>query len=202
MALQFIIPRRPATNLPFLFPSCAELQPLFCKRHQSSYRRTKKRLRVKPDASFAPSSNQTHDHIIYNPPSSAPSVYHTPTKFLPPNDLRRKLRTDSQLEVVKEATSLPLMFKSASETSKILGEAEIEDMRRLRAKDPMTWSRGKLAKRFGCSPLFVGMVCEASPEKKLVQKQILDAIKSRWGNKRSIAREDRELRRELWAQDK
>ncbi|KAK3063744.1 hypothetical protein LTS18_013111 [Coniosporium uncinatum] len=33
----------------------------------------------------------THDHIVFNPPSSAPNVYHTPAKFLPKSDVRRQL---------------------------------------------------------------------------------------------------------------
>lgn len=64
-----------------------------CKRQESSYRRTRKALRIKPDPSFLPSKTATQDHIIFNPPSSAPNVYHTPLKFLPPTDPRRKLHT-------------------------------------------------------------------------------------------------------------
>jgi hypothetical protein len=30
-------------------------------------------------------------HIVFNPPPSAPNVYHTPLKFLPQDDIRRKL---------------------------------------------------------------------------------------------------------------
>jgi hypothetical protein len=30
-------------------------------------------------------------HIIFNPPPASPNVYHTPLKFLPLNDIRRKL---------------------------------------------------------------------------------------------------------------
>lgn len=49
-----------------------------------------KSLRLPPAASFARASSK-HDHIIFNPPSSAPNVYHTPPKFLPASDPRRKL---------------------------------------------------------------------------------------------------------------
>lgn len=65
----------------------------------------------------------------------------------------------------------------------------------------MTWSRNKLAKKFNCNPVFVSTVCEASPEKKALQRQVLEAVKSRWGKKRSIAREDREIRKQTWAKD-
>lgn len=201
MASPIVLPKRPILTLPFLLPFCSESTVLIAQRNQSTYRRLKQRLRVKPDASFG-SSPQESDHIIYNPPSSAPSVYRTPTKFLPPNDVRRKLRADSDPDISNSTNELPRVFKAASASKHYLTAKDIEEMRQLRLKDPMTWSRGKLAKRFNCNPLFVGMVCEASPEKKAVQKQVLEAVKSRWGIKRTMAREDRELRKEVWARDR
>lgn len=74
-------------------------------------------------------------------------------------------------------------------------------MRSLRAKDPVSWSRQSLAKHFGCNPMFVAQVCEASLEKKDMQLKLLEAVKSTWGKKRTIAREERSLRKELWAKD-
>ncbi|KAH7053105.1 mitochondrial ribosomal protein subunit L20-domain-containing protein [Macrophomina phaseolina] len=62
------------------------------RRHESTTRRQLNRLRSVPTApSFTPSSGHTTDHIVFNPPSSAPSVYHTPLKFLPAGDRRREL---------------------------------------------------------------------------------------------------------------
>lgn len=200
MATPTAIPRRPFLTLPFLLPSGFEYASLCLRRNQSSYRRTKQRLRVKPDASFGPSQNQVQDHIIYNPPSSAPSVYHTPTKFLPSGDIRRRLRAQSPASEQKDEP-LPPVFKSSPEKKYHLTVKEIQEIRKLRLEDPMTWSRWKLARRFGCSPLFVAMVCEASPQKKEIQKQVLEAVKSRWGAKRRMAREDRELRKETWGRD-
>lgn len=84
---------------------------------------------------------------------------------------------------------------------KILTGEEVAEIRNLRFSDPINWSQAKLAKKFGCSPIFVGQICEASPEKKELQKNLLAAIKSSWGLKRTIAREDRELRREKWFKD-
>jgi Mitochondrial ribosomal protein subunit L20 len=169
------------------------------RRNQSSYRRSKQRLRIKPDASFGP-PDQPHDHIIYNPPSSSPSVYDTPTKFLPADDLRRILRAQSGSDSA-ESPKLPLVFKDMQEKKYHLTQADIEEIRRLRLSDPITWSRWRLAKRFDCSPLFIAMVCEASPQKKEIQKQVLEAVRSRWGAKRRLAREDRQLRKERWGTD-
>ncbi|KAF4541135.1 60s ribosomal protein [Lasiodiplodia theobromae] len=62
------------------------------RRHESTTRRQLNRLRSVPAApSAVPSASHTADHIVFNPPSSAPSVYHTPLKFLPAHDRRREL---------------------------------------------------------------------------------------------------------------
>ncbi|KAI5288279.1 hypothetical protein KEM54_005339 [Ascosphaera aggregata] len=167
--------------------------------YQSSYRRTKQRLRVKPDASFIPSLSEKFDHVIYSPAPSAPSVYHTPTKFLPPNDIRRRLRSAREEKTIN-AQQLPVVQKIKVKP-KILTADEIAQIKTLRFSDPIYWSQAKLAKKFGCSPIFVGQICEASPEKKELQKNLLEAIKSSWGIKRTLAREDRELRRERWMKD-
>ncbi|PLN77978.1 mitochondrial ribosomal protein subunit L20-domain-containing protein [Aspergillus taichungensis] len=198
MAACIVCPKRPLLALPFLLPSC-EPVALELRRNQSSYRRTKQRLRVKPDASFG-ASNQSRDHIIYNPPPTAPSVYQTPTKFLPPDDARRALRTDAS-SGSENLDSFAPIYKSSPEKTYHLSPSDIEEIRKLRLTDPMSWSRWKLAKRFGCSPMFIAMVCEAAPEKKEMQKQVLEAIQSRWGAKRRMAREDRQLRRETWGRD-
>lgn len=77
----------------------------------------------------------------------------------------------------------------------------MEEIRKLRREDPDVWTRDKLAKKFDCSNLFVGIVCEASPERKEAQKQILEAVKLKWGRRRRVAREDRAKRREIWGRD-
>ncbi|KAL4959973.1 mitochondrial 54S ribosomal protein mL58 [Aspergillus stella-maris] len=188
--------RRPILSSPFFLPSFENLS-LELRRNQSSYRRTKQRLRIKPDASFGPSVDKSHDHIIYNPPSSSPSVYHTPTKFLPTDDARRTLRPNSP----EDTDKLPAAFKPTNHKKYHLTPSDVKEIRNLRLSDPLTWSRGKLAKRFDCSRMFIAHVCEASPQKKEMQKQVLEAIKSRWGAKRRMAREDRQLRKEAWGRD-
>jgi hypothetical protein len=193
------VPRQSLLNLPFLLP--ASFLSLPARRNQSTYRRTKQRLRVKPDPSFTVPADEWQDHIIYNPPSSAPSPYQTPTKFLPPNDVRRTLQTGSQADESRDVERLPVLFKNVLEKKSYLTAQQVDEIRRLRREDPMTWSRNKLAKRFGCNPTFIKVVCEASPEKKAIQAEVVEAVRSRWGKKRSIAREDRALRKELWARD-
>lgn len=198
MASSIVAPKRPLITLPFLLPSCTKQLAPASQRYQSSYRRTKLHLRVKPDASFG-KSDVKQDHIIYNPPSSAPSVYHTPTKFLPSNDVRRTMRTAT---APIDVNTLPNLRTRENKTPQYnLTPGEIEEIRSLRLSDPMIWSRQRLAKRFNCSPYFVAMVCEASKEKKEIQKQVLEAVQSQWGQKRRMAREDRQLRKESWGRD-
>jgi len=192
--------KRSSLALPFLLPSSNELITITLRRAQSSYRRTKQRLRVKPDAAFGQGSQLRGGEIIHNPPSSAPSVYHTPTKFLPPNDLRRTLRQDISTESSEEQ-ELPTVFRDTLEKKYHLSKADVEEIRRLRLSDPMTWSRWKLARRFQCSPIFIAMVCEVGQQKREIQRQVLQAVQSRWGPKRRMAREDRQLRKEAWGRD-
>lgn len=127
-------------------------------------------------------------------------MYQTPTKFLPADDIRRTLRTDAPVNR-RNTEELPPVFKSTPEKKYHLKPSDIEEIRKLRQNDPMTWSRHKLAKRFDCSPMFIAMVCEASPQKKEIQRQVLEAVQSRWGTKRQMAREDRQLRKESWGRD-
>jgi len=58
-----------------------------------TYRRTVRRLANKESPSFKTHKVQgpSSSHVIFNPPPSAPNVYHTPIKFLPPDDPRRKM---------------------------------------------------------------------------------------------------------------
>ncbi|KAL3486183.1 mitochondrial ribosomal protein subunit L20-domain-containing protein [Aspergillus germanicus] len=199
MAAFVTVSKRPILGLPFLLPSC-EPATLELRRAQSTYRRTKQRLRIKPDASFGSSSDNSQAHIIHNPPSSAPSTYHTPLKFLPPNDVRRTLRNDASSKS-QSPEALPSVFKSAPERKYHLTREDVEEIRKLRSSDPILWSRWKLAKHFNCSPIFIAQACEASPQKKEIQRQVLAAVQSRWGKTRRMAREDRQLRKESWGRD-
>ncbi|KAL1972178.1 hypothetical protein VTN31DRAFT_7397 [Thermomyces dupontii] len=192
-------PLRPVVSLSFLVPSLTELAAPSCRRYQSSYRRTKKRLRVKPDASFGP-SNTAFDSIIYNPPPSAPNVFHTPTKFLPRDDVRRQLRQNLPEESSPE--NYPPMFKHSEADKKYhLTREDVEEIIALRRSDPLKWTTTQLAKKFQCSTDFITNVCQGNPELRAVQSQVLEAVKSRWGPKRRMAREDRQLRKEAWGRD-
>lgn len=189
-------------------------------RHKSTFRRTRKALRVKPDPSFLPSKTEPQDHIIFNPPSSAPNVYHTPLKFLPKGDPRRKFHSaaspqpppsasDTPSPIVEEApqttlasiastrTRLPPPVRPRHEKKYHLAEPEIEEMRRLRAEDPRQWTRIRLAEKFECSQFFVSLCCSA-PGMKAEMEERAEAARAKWGRRKREAREDRVTRRNLW----
>jgi len=74
---------------------------------------------------------------------------------------------------------------------------QVEEMRQLRASDPLKWSVLELSKKFNCTPYFVMMCCKSSPEHREKERQRLEAIKSRWGVIRTKAREERKKRKTL-----
>ncbi|KAH0542336.1 hypothetical protein FGG08_003273 [Glutinoglossum americanum] len=170
------------------------------RRNESSFRRTKQRLRVKPADSFIHSPKSARqDHIIFNPPSSSPSVYHTPSKFIPAGDKRQDFLSAIQRDT--PTSQLPPAIREPYQKQYHLTIDDIDEIRRLRTADPDVWTRAKLAKKFKCSSLFIGIVSEASPERKEEQVKVLEDIKSRWGRKRRTAREDRARRRDSWGRD-
>merc|ERR1711939_1027912 len=112
----------PLTASGRFYKLCAQiLQPSF-RRHQSSYRRARSKLNIKPDASFLPSQTDQHDHIVHNPPPSMPNVYHTPNIFLPDND-RRKIIPDPETSKAQLLLSqqIPAM-KGQQEQQKLVTE--------------------------------------------------------------------------------
>lgn len=187
-------------------------------------------LRVKADSSFAPSKTETQDHIIFNPPSSAPNVYHTPAKFLPPSDPRRAIlqqyetpsatpkeesaaatATTTQPSILASIAAQKLGYSTPAAQSLApvrpqyekkyhLAQDQIDEIRKLRAEDPRKWTRVRLAEKFECSQFFVSLCCSA-PEIKKEQDVELEQIKSKWGRRKTEARQARKVRKQLWGQE-
>ncbi|QIW94866.1 hypothetical protein AMS68_000384 [Peltaster fructicola] len=183
-----------------------------CKRQQSTFRRTRKAFKIKPDPSFAPTKTEARDHIIFNPPSSLPNVYHTPSKFLPPNDPRRAAHAFASTTNLASGTStatqttiavepkrnvrLPKALHVSTKAYNVTPE-QVEEIRKLRTEDPIYWTRVRLAEKFNCSSFFIGL-CAKSKIAGERQAASLEAIKARWGRKRTEAREERAERGKLW----
>jgi hypothetical protein len=196
--------RRPVCELLQSRSQCLLAANIPARRHESTYRRTKKALNVAPDASFLPTGNTQQDHVIFNPPSAAPSVLHTPLKFLPKDDKRRQLFAKAQNSTIAPYSSKlppPVLKQQKGYERYHLTEEDVAEIRRLRQTDPNTWSRLKLARKFNCTSAFVAMCCEAPKEKADAEAAKLAAIKARWGPKRTRAREDREKRLEAVYRD-
>ena len=203
--------------------------PVIQTRGHQTQRRTRKALNIPPAPSFGGpppvatgGSGRSHrprhdslqrgDSIVFNPPSSAPNVYHTPSIFLPRDDPRKNLilRTAansgparySSVTTTTPTTGaegpLPRALRDFTLKKYHLGPKEIEEMRRLRTEDSATWTRAKLAEKFQCSAMFVGTVVRASQEWRQTVRQREEERKKLWGPKRRKARVDRVKRKELW----
>lgn len=164
---------------------------------------------IPPHPSFL-QTDTTADRIIFNPPSSEASVYHTPFKFLPKSDPRRrhnlselfKPQTGTDAEAASgsplDAAKLPVVKKWAWEQKPHHVTAEqVEEIRRLRTEDPVKNSVHKLASKYNCSALFIRMCVQAPEEHKAKVKEEEDKIKSRWGPIRSAARAERKRRLDM-----
>ncbi|KAF4548819.1 putative ribosomal protein subunit L20 [Elsinoe fawcettii] len=195
-------------------------------RTEATARRLRKSLRVKSDPSFTASAEETTDHIIFNPPSSAPNVYHTPPIFLPASDPRRQFHVAAEqaaapkpttaaptTEASEDAlgptrrlalsrlgrttTALPPMMGKPRERKYHLKPEDVEEIRKLRQMDPKQWTVKRLAEFFDCNEFFIRL-CASSPEAKAEEDAKIDSIKGRWGRTKREAREDRQRRKELW----
>ncbi|KAK0626833.1 mitochondrial ribosomal protein subunit L20-domain-containing protein, partial [Immersiella caudata] len=186
-------------------------------RQKSTASRTKRALNIPPHSSFLSSPADTSDptvatgsHIVFNPPSSAPSVYHTPFKFLPKSDPRRRANLTATLfgssttikfnpdgdSATAIAERLPVVRPEGPKTYH-LTEADVAEMRRLRYTDPVTNSVTALATRFKCPKLFVVMCCHSPAQHQKEAAARKEAVKNRWGPRKTAAREDRYRRKQM-----
>ncbi|KAK0720788.1 mitochondrial ribosomal protein subunit L20-domain-containing protein [Lasiosphaeris hirsuta] len=188
-------------------------------RKQSTRSRTRRALNIPPHPSFLDRKPKSGSNtIIFNPPASAPSVFHTPFKFLPKSDPRRRANLPASLF----ASSTTIQFNHTSPPSTpqtddadfianapLLGSdcstpkphhltpADVEEIRRLRTEDPVKNSVAVLSERYKCSKLFI-MMCVSSPrEHRDKIKSALEMVRQRWGPRRAAAREDRKRRWEM-----
>ncbi|KAK2003284.1 hypothetical protein LX36DRAFT_651262 [Colletotrichum falcatum] len=212
---------RPATALATLLRQhTAAAVSAAPRRGHKTFSRTKRSLNIPPHPDFLPAAPAAGDTIIYNPPSAAPSVYHTPFKFLPPSDPRRRanlssLFANSSPAAAAAATSQPTPPSlSSSDATRPLPPAlnvpsrgpkpryhltreDVAEIRRLRAEDPGFWSVTALARKFDCSETFITICTPAPREHKERLERKLESVKSRWGAIRTKAREDRSRRKEM-----
>jgi hypothetical protein len=75
---------------------------------------------------------------------------------------------------------------------------QMEEMRQLRAQDPVFWTRTRLAAKFDCSVMFVAMAAPAPAEHRRSLDQATTEAAEHYGYKRRQIRLNRKRRRELW----
>lgn len=177
---------------------------LVCTRGHKTAARTKRSLILPPHASMTPQAGgaSASDTIIYNPPASAASVYHTPFKFLPKNDPRRTANLAALFATKPAVTEADLpppldVPTRGNAPSYHLTRADALEIQRLRAQDPEKWSIAALAARFKCSKVFITVCTAASKDHKEKLAKQLELVQSRWGPRRRQAREDRTKRKEM-----
>ncbi|KAK4646403.1 hypothetical protein QC761_210150 [Podospora bellae-mahoneyi] len=185
-------------------------------RQKSTRARHKASLNIPPHPSFLSNplaSSQTGSTtLIFNPPSSAPSVFQTPFKFLPKSDPRRRATLAKNLfsssvttnfaSQPVDVSSLPTIFDDRSPATApknhSLTKEDVEEMRRLRLADPIKNSVLNLARQFGCSVMFVMMCVQAGKEHRdKVHVEPHAAARERWGPKKRQAKEERKRRMEM-----
>ncbi|RDL37593.1 Uncharacterized protein BP5553_05026 [Venustampulla echinocandica] len=198
--------RRPVLNLvsgrgQFLLTSTTP-----SRRHESSYRRSKQRLNVKPDSSFLLSNESPQqNHIIFNPPAAAPSVLNTPLKFLPKEDKRAQRLAATQAKLTPKPSRLPPPVKPPQRVPHHhLSDTDIAEIQRLRREEPDKWTSLKLGKKFNCSSMFITIcLSQAGADHgwRDQKKTRLEDIKERWGPRRRMAHEDKLKRMQMALRD-
>ncbi|KAG8722922.1 hypothetical protein FRC08_000022 [Ceratobasidium sp. 394] len=129
--------------------------------------------------------------FIHNPPSSVPTPYSLTTAPASPLLVKRSSET--------QTVPLPPELRPTKPTNgPKLSQAQIEEIKQLRHADPKTNSCQVLARRFGCTPLFVSMVAPLGKEQRQELEKEQKALREKWGERKQLIREIRRKRREFW----
>ncbi|CEJ80727.1 hypothetical protein VHEMI00896 [[Torrubiella] hemipterigena] len=203
---------RPVVQLLAPTRQTTSLSPLITTRGHKTTARTKRSLKIAPHSSFMPDRSTAFPaatSIVYNPPASEASPDHTPFIFLPQNDPRRpaieRMRlkaksTDSHIPGVSETRVLPpsaLAKNRGNAPSYHLTQADVQEMRKLREEDPLTWSINALARRFKCSDNFVRIAAPASASHRAWLQGKSERQQERWGPMKTEARRQRRQRQDM-----
>lgn len=172
-------------------------------RQKATASRTKRALNIPPHPSFlAADAASEQDTIVFNPPAAAPSVYHTPFKFLPRSDPRRRANLASLFEShfgagARSPDGLPVLAEHRVSDRGPITKPEVEEMRALRAEDPQKWTVRALSNKFDMPMGFIMACCQAPREKIEFERRKMELIRQRWGPAKRKAMEERGRRREM-----
>jgi hypothetical protein len=199
--------RRPLAKIVTNTKPCLSAFSTTSRQNEQSYRRAKQRLSIRPNSSFLESDDSPpNNHIIFNPPSAAPSVFNTPLKFLPKEDKRRQLLAATQARLAPTSTRLPPPVQKPKQVPHHhLSEADIKEIQRLKRDEGSVWTNKRLARKFNCSTMFISICVSQSggDDKawKASEKARLNKIKEDWGPRRLMAHEDKLKRMEMALRD-
>lgn len=154
------------------------------------------------------SPNAVHHQIapdltfIHRPPPTAPSPFSLTTAPSSPLLLPSTPSPSYEASTSKTAGLPPPIQKPRKGPETKLSDEQIEDIRRLRAADPVEHTRAKLAKQFGCLPAYIPMIAplsKAEMRKALARRdQEHEANRNRWGERKEMVVAIRKKRRSLW----
>ncbi len=131
--------------------------------------------------------------FIHRPPPSAPSPHSTAAAPASPF-----LRPPSS----PASSTVPPLLRKEPTGHRILSETEIDEVRALRNSDPEKYTTGSLARQFGCSTKFIGLVAPLAKHVKdarLAQRdKEHDSTRETWGERKRLVKQIREKRKEFW----
>lgn len=96
----------------------------------------------------------------------------------------------------EELEDMPLIWGAKKDYS--LTPDIIQEIITLRNQDPHKWSIAKLAAKFGVATNKVNVITGFSMAKQQKILEELQAVKESWSDKRKIARDDRQRRKQMW----
>ncbi|KAI0916813.1 hypothetical protein AcW1_007838 [Taiwanofungus camphoratus] len=131
--------------------------------------------------------------FIHRPPPSAPSPLSYTTS--PASPLL-------QQSSAPQDTPVPPALRDEKGQPPRVSDEDLAKIRQLRAEDPFTWTRARLAKEFKCTPGFIWRVAAMKlrdRKKVLAQRdEEHEKFRSRWGERKRLVREIAKKRREFW----
>lgn len=151
-------------------------------------RRPRDPLEYSPEA--VKHSLPTGETFIVRPPPSAESA--SSTIYQP-----QALLAAQPLHGAEE-TALPPALHAPQSKRNLLSSEQIAQIQQLRNADPLTNTKSKLAKKFGCSPLFISLVAPLAKEARQSKQMQHEMQKHSWGLNKRAGRAAREERRLLW----
>lgn len=137
--------------------------------------------------------------LVHNPLVSLPSPNNTPRLFLPENDPRVKvLELKFKKYSPDEINDMPLIYGMPKEKTYNITPDVAKEILRLRNEDPNNWTVRKLAQKFGISVSAANVLSGYNKSRYHEIQKELDEVKKTWSEKKSVSRNDRRKRVQLW----